>query len=115
MSTTDGMIRPQGAAQFGRGAPPLGAKVNTAEDAQKLVDLFVSYGHDKLDTSRVYGAGTSEEVRTRTTIAHRLPRSKRKRLGGRGNTHEDAHDVSPLQLISQLDLKGCTVDTKSVF
>ncbi|KAG8216439.1 NADP-dependent oxidoreductase domain-containing protein [Butyriboletus roseoflavus] len=62
--------------KLGRGAPPLGARVNNVEDAQKLVDLFVSYEHDKLDTSRMYGGGTSEE------------------------------------LISQLDLKGCTVDTK---
>ncbi|KAH0834803.1 NADP-dependent oxidoreductase domain-containing protein [Lanmaoa asiatica] len=65
-----------GTAQFGRGAPPLGAKVNTVDDAQKLVDIFVSHGYDKLDTSRVYGGGTCEE------------------------------------LIGQLDLKGCTVDTK---
>lgn len=64
MSATDDMIRSQGTAQFGRGAPPLGARVNNVEDAQKLVDLFVSYGHDKLDTARVYGAGSSEEVRT---------------------------------------------------
>lgn len=40
----------------------IGARVNTVEDAQKIVDLFVSYGHNKIDTSRVYGGGTSEEV-----------------------------------------------------
>ncbi|KAG9315616.1 NADP-dependent oxidoreductase domain-containing protein [Chiua virens] len=63
-----------GAAQFGRDAYPLGAKVNTVEDAQNLVNLYVSYGHDKLDSSRIYG--TSEEI------------------------------------IGELDLKRCTVDTK---
>ncbi|KAG9311760.1 NADP-dependent oxidoreductase domain-containing protein [Chiua virens] len=63
-----------GTAQFGRDAYPLGARVSTVGDAQNLVNLYVSYGHDKLDSARVYG--TSEEV------------------------------------ISQLDLKGCTLDTK---
>jgi len=53
---------------FGRSAHPLDAKVNIAEDVQKLVDLFVSYGHDKLDTSRIYGDETSEEVRMHCTV-----------------------------------------------
>ncbi|KIK99648.1 hypothetical protein PAXRUDRAFT_822494 [Paxillus rubicundulus Ve08.2h10] len=66
-----------GAAQIGLPGPnSIGARVNKVEDAQKLVDLFVSHGHSKIDTSRVYGGGTSEEF------------------------------------ISQLDLHGCTVDTK---
>ncbi|KIJ07566.1 hypothetical protein PAXINDRAFT_182446, partial [Paxillus involutus ATCC 200175] len=75
-----GMSRIQlalGAAQFGLPGPnSIGARVNKVEDAQKLVDVLVSRGHNKIDTSRVYGGGTSE------------------------------------QFISQLDLRGCTVDTK---
>ncbi|KAN0085832.1 NADP-dependent oxidoreductase domain containing protein [Tylopilus felleus] len=50
-----------GTAQFGRNAHPYGARVHKVEDAQKFVDLFVSYGHDELDSSRAYGGGTSEE------------------------------------------------------
>ena len=57
------LVCSQGTAQFGRNAHPYGARVHIVEDAQKFVDLFVSYGHDKLDSSRVYGGGTSEEVR----------------------------------------------------
>lgn len=59
---TDAMICSQGTAQFGRSAHPLGSKVNTAEDAQNLVDVFISYENDKHDSSRIYGGGTSEEV-----------------------------------------------------
>ncbi|KAG2338026.1 Aldo/keto reductase [Suillus weaverae] len=66
-----------GAGQFGVPGPQsIGARVNTVEDAQKIVDVFTSHGHRLIDTSRIYGGGTSEEI------------------------------------ISQLDLKGCAVDTK---
>ncbi|KAI0307432.1 aflatoxin B1-aldehyde reductase [Multifurca ochricompacta] len=49
-----------GAATFGS----LGrfAKVEDVAEAQKYIDLLVSHGHNAIDTSRVYGAGTSEEV-----------------------------------------------------
>ncbi|KAG2140631.1 NADP-dependent oxidoreductase domain-containing protein [Suillus clintonianus] len=66
-----------GAAQFSVPGPKsIGARINTIEDAQKIIDVFTSHGHKQIDTSRTYGGGTSEEF------------------------------------ISQLDLKGCTVDTK---
>jgi len=67
-----------GAGQFGMPGPQsIGARVNTIEDAQKIIDVFTSHGHRQIDTARAYGGGTSEEF------------------------------------ISQLDLKGCTVDTKA--
>lgn len=67
-----------GAGQFGLPGPQSisGARINTVEDAQKIIDVFTSRGYRQIDTSRIYGGGTSEEI------------------------------------ISQLDLKGCTVDTK---
>ncbi|KAG2140630.1 NADP-dependent oxidoreductase domain-containing protein [Suillus clintonianus] len=66
-----------GAGQFSVPGPhSIGARINTIEDAQKIIDVFTSHGHKQIDTSRLYGGGTSEEF------------------------------------ISQLDLKGCTVDTK---
>ncbi|KAG2139313.1 NADP-dependent oxidoreductase domain-containing protein [Suillus clintonianus] len=66
-----------GAFQFSVPGPrSLGARINTIEDAQNIIDVFASHGHKQIDTSRVYGGGTSEEF------------------------------------IGQLDLKGCTVDTK---
>lgn len=66
-----------GAGQFGVPGPQsIGARVNTIEDAQKIIDMFTTHGHRQIDTARIYGGGTSEKI------------------------------------ISQLDLKGCTVDTK---
>ncbi|KAG2139311.1 NADP-dependent oxidoreductase domain-containing protein [Suillus clintonianus] len=66
-----------GAGQFSVPGPrSMGARINTIEDAQNIIDVFASHGHKQIDTSRVYGGGTSEEF------------------------------------IGQLDLKGCTVDTK---
>ncbi|OJJ29878.1 hypothetical protein ASPWEDRAFT_55408 [Aspergillus wentii DTO 134E9] len=35
--------------------------VHTVEEAQKMVDLFKSYGHIDIDTARIYGNGSSEE------------------------------------------------------
>lgn len=107
MSVTDALIRSQGTAQFGRSNRPFGARVNTLEDAQALVNLFVSYGHDKLDTSRVYGGGTSEEVSMHYDGALRLNVCVRNSV--------EMLTAPLLQVISQLDLKGCTVDTKLVF
>ncbi|KAG2368644.1 NADP-dependent oxidoreductase domain-containing protein [Suillus spraguei] len=66
-----------GASQFTVPGPhSLGGRINTVEDAQKIIDVFTSHGHRQIDTARAYGGGTSEEI------------------------------------ISELDLKGCTVDTK---
>ncbi|KAG2066018.1 Aldo keto reductase [Suillus decipiens] len=66
-----------GASQFSVPGPQsIGGRINTVEDAQKIIDVFSSHGHRQIDTARAYGGGTSEEI------------------------------------ISELDLKGCTVDTK---
>ena len=38
------------------------AKIGDPVEAQKYVDLLVSYGHGALDAARAYGGGTTEEV-----------------------------------------------------
>lgn len=38
-------------------------KIHTLEEAQAAIDIFVGHGHKEIDTSRVYGSGTTEEVR----------------------------------------------------
>jgi aryl-alcohol dehydrogenase-like predicted oxidoreductase len=54
----------KGAGQFGLPGPQsIGARINTVEDAQKIIDVFTSRGYRQIDTSRIYGGGTSEEVR----------------------------------------------------
>jgi aflatoxin B1 aldehyde reductase len=40
----------------------LGARVHTAEDAGKIVDAFTEHGHNEIDTARVYGNGTTEQL-----------------------------------------------------
>lgn len=79
------------------GPQSIGARINTVEDAQKIIDVFTSRGYRQIDTSRIYGGGTSEEVRAWFL--------------------RDLHRFSLIlsQIIGQLDLKGCTVDTKCVF
>jgi aflatoxin B1 aldehyde reductase len=36
--------------------------VYTAEEAGKIVDIFQQHGHDEIDSARVYGDGTTEEI-----------------------------------------------------
>ena len=52
----------QGAGQLGA---PTAANVRVSDRAvaQEFVDLMVSNGHVGIDTSRIYGEGTSEQVR----------------------------------------------------
>ncbi|KAH7916592.1 NADP-dependent oxidoreductase domain-containing protein [Hygrophoropsis aurantiaca] len=42
-------------------AGSVAARINTVKDAQDVVNLFTSYGHKGIDTSRCYGNGSSEE------------------------------------------------------
>lgn len=38
------------------------ARITTAEEAAPLIELFQKHGHDEVDTARVYGDGTAEEL-----------------------------------------------------
>jgi aflatoxin B1 aldehyde reductase len=40
----------------------LGARVHTIEEAGKIVDVFQAHGHNEIDTARIYGNGSSEEI-----------------------------------------------------
>jgi aflatoxin B1 aldehyde reductase len=40
----------------------LGSRVTEVEDAAKLVNVFQKYGHVEIDTARVYGNGSTEEM-----------------------------------------------------
>jgi aflatoxin B1 aldehyde reductase len=40
----------------------LGARVHTTEEAAKIVDVFQAHGHNGIDTARLYGNGTTEEI-----------------------------------------------------
>jgi hypothetical protein len=67
-------LHSKGAGQFGLPGPQSsGARINTIEDAQKVIDEFTSHGYRQIDTSRIYGGGTSEEVRAGSPS--RLPSS----------------------------------------
>lgn len=45
------------------------ARIASAPDAQKVIDVFFSHGHRELDTARVYAEGTTEQVHNE--ICHR--------------------------------------------
>ena len=36
--------------------------MHSLKDIEAILDAFAAHGHTELDTSRVYGAGTSEEL-----------------------------------------------------
>ncbi|CAG8976013.1 hypothetical protein HYALB_00007540 [Hymenoscyphus albidus] len=40
----------------------LGARVHTAEEGAKIIDTFQAHGHKEIDTARIYGNGTTEEL-----------------------------------------------------
>lgn len=46
----------------GIGAPGTHCKITTNEEAQPIIDEFLKYGPMAIDTSRLYGNGTSEAV-----------------------------------------------------
>lgn len=39
-----------------------GARVHTAEEAGKIIDVFQAQGHNEIYSARLYGNGTSEEM-----------------------------------------------------
>lgn len=48
-----------GAMTIGNGAEQ--SRVSDLSEAKKILDIFQSYGHNEVDTSRYYGSGSSEE------------------------------------------------------
>ncbi|KFY07165.1 hypothetical protein V492_07389 [Pseudogymnoascus sp. VKM F-4246] len=50
-----------GSMTFGK-QNTLGSRVYTSEGAGEIIDIFQRHGHDEIDTARVYGAGTTEEI-----------------------------------------------------
>ncbi len=48
-----------GAMTIGNGVEQ--SRVRDIHEAEQLLDIFQSHGHNEVDTSRIYGAGTSEE------------------------------------------------------
>ena len=48
-----------GAMTIGNGEEQ--SHVNDLSKAKKIFDIFQSYGHNKVDTSRYYGSGSSKE------------------------------------------------------
>ena len=48
-----------GAMTIGNG--PEQSRVTDIKEAEKILDIFQSHGHNEIDTSRFYGSGTSEE------------------------------------------------------
>lgn len=51
-----------GAGSFGLPGPQSnGTRIHTVENAQELVDCYISHGYNTIDTARLYGGGTSEE------------------------------------------------------
>ncbi|KAH8434849.1 aldo/keto reductase family protein [Aspergillus melleus] len=40
----------------------LGARVHDTQDAAEILNVFESHGHNEIDTARIYGAGSSEEI-----------------------------------------------------
>ena len=48
-----------GAMTIGNGVEQ--SRVRDIHEAEQLLDIFQSHGHNEVDTSRIYGSGTSEE------------------------------------------------------
>ncbi len=42
-------------------------RVHDLKDADSMLDLFRKYGHEEIDTARVYGEGSSEEYLSEMT------------------------------------------------
>lgn len=63
MSST---IQPKSAVKIVLGAMTIGngpeqSRISDIGEATKLLDAFQAHGHNEVDTSRVYGSGSSEE------------------------------------------------------
>ncbi|KAL4938385.1 hypothetical protein BDV06DRAFT_231918 [Aspergillus oleicola] len=50
-----------GAMTFGK-PNTLGARVSDAAKAAEILDVFLQHGHKEVDTARIYGAGSCEEI-----------------------------------------------------
>lgn len=50
-----------GAMTIGNGKELGQARVTDITEAEKIINIFQSHGHNEIDTSRFYGGGTSEE------------------------------------------------------
>ncbi|KAK1148372.1 hypothetical protein N8T08_010183 [Aspergillus melleus] len=50
-----------GAMTFGK-PDTLGARVHDTQDAAEILDVFQRHGYNEVDTARIYGAGSSEEI-----------------------------------------------------
>ena len=40
----------------------MGARVHSTSEAGAMLDLFEAHGHEEVDTARMYGNGSSEEM-----------------------------------------------------
>ena len=49
-----------GAMTFGKEGQEQ-ARVYTVDGCKEILDVFQKYGHNEIDTARVYGGGTSEQ------------------------------------------------------
>lgn len=53
----------KGAGSLGVPGPQSnGARIHTVEDAQRVMNCYIERGYNVIDTARIYGGGTSEEV-----------------------------------------------------
>lgn len=53
----------KGTGTFGLPGPESnGARIHTMEEARSLVYYYLDHGYNTIDTARLYGGGTSEEV-----------------------------------------------------
>ena len=43
-------------------------RIPDLKDCQEVIDIFYNHGHKELDTARMYGEGTTEEVSARATF-----------------------------------------------
>ena len=44
-------------------------RITDLKDCQEVIDVFYNHGHKELDTARMYGEGTTEEVSARVTVS----------------------------------------------
>ena len=70
-------------------------RIPDLKDCQEVIDIFYNHGHKELDTARMYGEGTTEEVSARATFPLLLVWRN-------------------VKYLAKLDLKDCTIDTKYV-
>ncbi|KAJ7723798.1 Aldo/keto reductase, partial [Mycena metata] len=65
MTTTTKSALPVVLGTLAVGAPEYvaqGARINIVEDLEAIIDVLLKHGHHQLDTARVYGLGTAEQL-----------------------------------------------------